>query len=258
MKYVRIRAGGQILYGQMEGEKIRVIQGNPFEHAEGFGKGICQLTEVLLSKEETEILAPVVPGKILCIGLNYKDHIKEAGAKTPDKPVVFMKPSTSVIGTGEDIAYPEISEHVEFEGELAVIIGKKGKNIKKSDAFAHIAGYSCANDVSARDYQPADGQWILAKGFDTFMPLGPCITTGIDPGNLAIITRQNGQIKQSSNTKHLLFDVPYLIEYLSKVMTLCPGDVILTGTPSGVAPVKAGDCITIEIENIGNLTNKVR
>jgi 2-keto-4-pentenoate hydratase/2-oxohepta-3-ene-1,7-dioic acid hydratase in catechol pathway len=178
------------------------------------------------------------PSKIIAIGLNYKDHNKELDFKVPDHPVIFLKAPSSVIENGEDIIYPPQSTHVSYEGELAIVIKDKCRNVTKADAAKHIKGYTCANDVTARDLQKIDGQWARAKSFDTFCPLGPKISDNIDPTNLKIQTRVNGEIKQDSNTKHMIFNVFELVAFASSVMTLLPGDIIITGTPTGVGPIQ--------------------
>jgi 2-keto-4-pentenoate hydratase/2-oxohepta-3-ene-1,7-dioic acid hydratase in catechol pathway len=197
------------------------------------------------------------PSKIIAIGLNYKDHEKEMKMPLPDHPIMFLKAPTSVIENNDEIIYPPQSNTVSFEGELAVVIKDKCKNVLKADAAKHIKGYACANDVTARDLQKLDGQWARGKSFDTFCPLGPRIVAGLDPMNLNIQTRVNGEIKQNSNTKHMIFNVYELIEFISGVMTLLPDDIIITGTPPGVAPVQPGDVIEVEIQSIGILKNKI-
>jgi len=197
------------------------------------------------------------PSKIVAIGLNYYDHAKELNMAIPDHPIMFIKPSTSFIKDGQSIIYPPQSKNVHYEGELAVVIKDNIRNISKEEAAQHIKGYTCANDVTARDLQNIDGQWTRAKSFDTFCPLGPKIVKKIDPKNLIIQTRVNGTIKQNSNTKNMIFNVYELVSFVSSVMTLFPGDVIITGTPPGVGPLKVGDTVEIEIEGIGILSNKV-
>jgi 2-keto-4-pentenoate hydratase/2-oxohepta-3-ene-1,7-dioic acid hydratase in catechol pathway len=197
------------------------------------------------------------PSKIIAIGLNYYDHARELKMPVPDHPIMFLKPPTSVIKSGQPIICPRQTNNLHYEGELAVIIGKKARNISKADAKKYIKGYSCANDVTARDLQNIDGQWTRAKSFDTFCPLGPKIVSGIDPTNLKIETRVNGKIKQSSNTGNMIFNVFEIVSFVSSVMTLMPGDIIITGTPVGVGQLKAGDTVEVEIEGIGTLKNKV-
>jgi 2-keto-4-pentenoate hydratase/2-oxohepta-3-ene-1,7-dioic acid hydratase in catechol pathway len=197
------------------------------------------------------------PTKIIAIGLNYLDHAKELKMSIPDYPLIFMKPPTTVIGNGDAIILPPQTKELNYEGELAIVIKEKTKNISKDEARRFIAGYTCANDVTARDLQRIDGQWTRAKSFDTFGPLGPRIVSDIDPKNLFIITRVNGVAKQSSNTKNMIFDVFELVSFISEIMTLLPGDVIITGTPPGVGAIEVGDVVEVEIEGIGVLKNTV-
>ncbi len=197
------------------------------------------------------------PSKIIAVGLNYHDHAKEMGMVIPGHPILFMKPSTAVIKSGDAIIYPPQSKNVHYEGELAIVIKDKIRNISGKEVRKHIRGYTCANDVTARDLQNIDGQWTRAKSFDTFCPLGPRIVADLDPTNLNIQTRVNGVVKQSSNTKNMIFDVFELVSFISSVMTILPGDIIITGTPTGVGPLEVGDTVEIEIEKIGVLKNTV-
>ena len=197
------------------------------------------------------------PTKIIAIGLNYMDHAKEMNHQIPTYPLIFMKPSTAVILNDDYIIYPPDTKELHYEGELAVVIKNKTKNISKEDARYYIAGYTCANDVTARDLQRLDGQWIRSKSFDTFCPLGPRIISSIDPTHLSITTRVNGSVRQKSNTDNMIFDVYELGSYISRIMTLLPGDVIITGTPPGVGSMNIGDIVEVEIEGIGILKNKV-
>lgn len=247
MKIVSFQLNGNVSYGVIENNEIMLIEGDIF--------GDFVVTDTRVSLDEIKILPPVVPSKAVCIGLNYHDHIEETNSKVPDRPVVFIKPSTAVIGHMDDIKYPELSKRVDYEGELAVVIGKKAKDINVNEAKEYIFGYTCGNDVTARDLQPADGQWTVSKSFDTFLPLGPWIETELDPLNLEIRTFLNDELKQSSNTRHLIFDPYTLVSYISQIMTLLHGDIILTGTPSGIGPMKKGDKVVVEIENIGSLIN---
>ncbi len=203
------------------------------------------------------MVTDVNPSKIIAVGLNYIDHAKEIKMPLPERPLIFMKPSTSVIGDGEAIVYPPDTKLLHYEGELAVVIKDRAKNVAKEDAARFIAGYTCANDVTARDLQAADGQWTRSKSFDTFCPLGPRIVSGIDPKSLSIVTRVNGTVKQNSNTKNMVFDAYDLVSFISGIMTLLPGDVIITGTPAGVGPLGVGDTVEVEIEGIGVLKNSV-
>lgn len=200
---------------------------------------------------------PVQPSKILCIGRNYADHAAELGHEVPAEPLVFMKPPSALVGSGEAIVLPSLSERVDFEGELAVVIGRQCRNVAEADAMGVVMGYTLLNDVTARDLQKKDGQWTRAKGFDTFAPCGPVLVTELDVSDLAIKTLVNGEVKQSGRTSQLIFPIPRLIAYLSRVMTLMPGDVISTGTPSGVGPLKPGDVVEVWAEGIGSLVNPV-
>lgn len=211
---------------------------------------------------QVELLAPVVPSKVVAIGKNYVDHAAEMDSEVPTSPLVFLKPPSSVIAPGEEIVLPGVSERVDYEGELTVVIGKRCRKVAAADAGDVIAGYTCANDVTARDLQKSDGQWSRAKGFDTFCPLGPWVETGLDltgdsPEEVGVSTEVNDEIKQAGVTTQMVFGVAELVEYVSAVMTLEAGDVILTGTPAGIGPLVAGDSVTVRIEGIGALTNPV-
>jgi 2-keto-4-pentenoate hydratase/2-oxohepta-3-ene-1,7-dioic acid hydratase in catechol pathway len=197
------------------------------------------------------------PSKIIAIGLNYHDHAKELNMPIPKQPLIFMKPPTAVIQNKGTIIYPPQSREVHYEGELAVIINNKTRNISIKNAHNHIAGYTCANDVTARDLQREDGQWTRAKSFDTFCPLGPRIVSNVDPSKLDICTRVNGVERQHSNTKNMIFNVFELVSFISGIMTLLPGDVIISGTPPGVGPIEVGDTVEVEIEGIGILRNTI-
>jgi len=203
------------------------------------------------------LLAPTLPSKIIAAGKNYAEHAKEFGSEVPDEPVIFLKPSTSVIGPGEAIVLPEQSEQVEHEAELAVVIGRLCKEVPLHRVAEVVLGYTVANDVTARDLQRADGQWTRGKGFDTFCPLGPWIETDLDPSDLAISCTVNGEPRQRDRTSHLERSAAELVAWISNVMTLLPGDVILTGTPAGVGPLRAGDSVSVTIDSIGTLTNRV-
>lgn len=207
---------------------------------------------------ECKILNPTTPTKIVAIGLNYRDHAEERKKPIPAEPLLFLKPPSALLAPGEPIVLPSASQRVDPEGELAVIIGKMARRLASpEEARSAIFGYSCFNDVTARDLQDKDVQFTRAKGFDTFAPYGPCIAVGVDPSDLAITTRVNGEVRQKSRTSQLIFSAEYLVWYVSNVMTLMPGDVISTGTPSGIAPVSSGDTIEVEIESIGILKNPV-
>jgi len=197
------------------------------------------------------------PTKIIAIGLNYLDHAKELNMPVPDYPLIFLKPSTSVIQNGDTILYPPQTAELHYEGELAVVMKNKARNVTVDEAARYIEGYACANDVTARDLQRLDGQWTRAKSFDTFCPLGPRIVSGIDPTNCGIMTRVNGVIRQHSSTKNMIFNVYALVSFISGIMTLLPGDVIITGTPPGVGSMNLGDEVEVEIDGIGILRNPV-
>ncbi|HDZ86384.1 MAG TPA: FAA hydrolase family protein [Actinobacteria bacterium] len=195
------------------------------------------------------------PSKIVAAGLNYRDHAKELNMNIPDEPLIFFKPPSSVIGHEQNIILPDASKQIDYEAELAIVVGKQCKDISVSEAKNHIEGYTCANDITARDLQEKDGQWSRAKGFDTFTPLGPQVINDIDPTNLDIKLLLNGDIKQSSNTNQMIFDVFELVSFVSKIMTLFKGDIILTGTPPGIGPISSGDTIEVQIKGIGSLIN---
>lgn len=250
MKLARLLKNGLIKYGIVEGEDVFEIEGNIF--------GNFRKTSGRHKLNHVKLLAPCEPSKIVAIGLNYRAHAAEFNKPLPEEPMIFMKPSTAVIGTGDEIIYPHhMSHRVDYEGELAVVIGKKAHMIKKEDARAFILGYACINDVTARDLQGKDIQYIRAKGFDTFAPLGPWIETDLNPLNVRIETYLNGEKKQDASTEDMIFDVYHLFGFVSHVMTLLPGDVIATGTPSGIGKMKPGDKVEVKIEGIGNLVNTV-
>ena len=249
-KYARFSIDGNpSKYGLVENDVIIEIDGDIFV---GF-----KVTEKKHSIKNVKILAPCLPSKVVAVGLNYIDHAKELCMKAPEEPILFMKPSTSVIGPNDNIIYPKMSRRVDYEAELAVVIKDKTKNVKPEEAHTHIFGYTCLNDVTARDLQKKDGQWTRAKSFDTFCPIGPYIVTDINPDNLKIELLLNEQLKQSSFTSNLIFNVQKLVSFISKVMTLFPGDIIATGTPSGIGPLKRRDKVEVVIEKVGRLRNFV-
>jgi 2-keto-4-pentenoate hydratase/2-oxohepta-3-ene-1,7-dioic acid hydratase in catechol pathway len=263
VRIARFAKGDGVAYGIVEGEPgqpqvVAELYGHPF----GVDPSGVRLTGQRYPLAEVRLLAPVLPSKVVAVGKNYAGHAREMreliGNEPPAEPVIFLKPSTSVTGTGDPIAYPvKLSDRVDFEGELAVIIGRLCRDVPKERAEDVIFGYACANDVTARDLQARDGQWTRAKGFDTFCPLGPWMETGADPSDLGITTTVNGEVRQHARTRELLWDVPSLIAYVSSVMTLLPGDVLLTGTPEGVGPLTDGDEVSVTIESVGTLTNRV-
>jgi len=249
-KFCRFIYKGEIGWGRIvSDEEIQKIKGDPFEglYEEG----------AMLSLSDIELLPPSIPSKIVAIGLNYRDHAEEVKLKLPEEPLIFLKPSTAVVGPNNAIVIPPMSKRVDYEGELGVIIGKKAKNVEVAQAWEYIAGYTCFNDVTARDLQYRDKQWTRAKSFDTFAPIGPYLVKGIDPSNLSLKTELNGKIVQSTTTAQLIFTVDRLLSFISHVMTLLPGDVIATGTTSGIGPMQPGDQVTVTIEGIGSLTNPV-
>jgi len=213
--------------------------------------------QALGTLEDLPILPPLAPGKLVCVGRNYAAHAAEHGAAVPDEPMLFLKPPSAVIAHRAPIRIPPGIGRVDHEAELAVVIGRRARHVRRQDALDYVLGYTCANDVSARDFQKKDGQWGRAKGFDTFCPLGPVIATDLDPARLAVRAILNGELRQEGSTADMIFDVPFLIEFISAVMTLEPGDVILTGTPEGVSPLAPGDVIAIEVEGVGTLRNPV-
>jgi 2-keto-4-pentenoate hydratase/2-oxohepta-3-ene-1,7-dioic acid hydratase in catechol pathway len=205
----------------------------------------------------TTVLAPVTPSKIVCIGLNYKDHAAEQGKPLPAEPLIFLKPSTAIVNPGEAIVIPAGVGRVDYESELAVVIGRRATKVAEADALAHVLGYTCMNDVTARDLQKKDGRYTRAKGFDTFAPLGPCIATGLSPDDLGVTGTLNDVVRQDSSTRELIFPVATLIAYISRIMTLLPGDIVSTGTPAGIGPLQPGDEIVVRVEGIGELRNPV-
>ena len=255
MKFIRFKKNGNV--------KIDAL------HDDGVYELSCGMNEVSLKNDFKEylknecasdlnslkILPPVTPSKIVCVGLNYRDHAKELNMDIPTEPVLFIKPSTAVIGHLDPIIYPPSSNQVDYEAELAVVISRKAHNINGEDAGRYINGYTVLNDVTARDLQSKDGQWTRAKSFNTFCPIGPCIETDINPNKVDISLRLNGEVKQNSNTKNMIFNSEELVTFISHIMTLNPGDLIATGTPPGVGPMKVGDIVEVEVEGIGSLKN---
>lgn len=241
------------VYGIMEDRTIHILSGD-LSHEN------LQLDDrrESLPLEDAKLLPPVEPSKVVCVGRNYKEHAAELGNPMPERPLLFLKPPSAVIGHEERIVLPPDSERVEHEGELAVVIGRKAKNVGESeDPLSYILGLTCLNDVTARDLQREDVQFTRAKSFDTFCPIGPYVVTGLDPSDLKVETSVNGEVRQSGRTSDMAFPVPYLIRYISRVMTLEPGDVIATGTPSGVGPLRAGDTVEVFVEGLGVLRNAV-
>lgn len=247
-KYVRFNNGSKICYGLIKGEKVTELMGEFPDFS---------ASEVEYDLSSIKLLAPCTPSKAVCVGLNYKDTILEPGAKWPVEPLLFIKPSTSIINPGENIIKWAMTENLAFEAELVIVIGKEAHLVPENDVHQYIWGYTIANDVTAKDLQKADGLWARSKSFDTFLPLGPWIARGLDPHNLLINSYVNGEQKQKGSTSDLLFGIEYLVSFISHVMTLRPGDIILTGTPGGYgSSLNVNDKVEIEISEIGKLTNQ--
>ena len=250
MKYLRFFHNGNIGYGLLEKDNIiREVVGDIFNHH--------KITEKEYSLSEITFLPPSMPTKIIAVGLNYFDHANEFQMKIPDEPLIFMKPPSTIIAHNDNIIYPKMSKQLDYEAELAVIIKNRIKNIEPKDVFKNILGYTCFNDITARDLQKKDVQWTRAKSFDTFAPFGPFISTELNPNNLKIKLYKNSQLMQNSSTSNMIFKVDKIVSFISKIMTLFPGDIIATGTPSGVGQLEAGDMVEVEIEGIGILKNTV-
>jgi len=250
MKIYRFLFDGRPTYGVLREDKLHPLQGSVFEafdvEAEGF------------PISQVRLLPPSQPTKIVAVGVNYREHAEERGRKLPSEPLLFLKPPSALIGPQDDILYPAMSQRVDYEGELALVIKMKTSRLKEDDRVEdHILGYTCFNDITARDLQDQDVQFTRAKSFDTFAAAGPCLVPDISPDNLHIKTFLNGKLRQSSTTKNLIFSVPFLVRYISRIMTLLPGDIITTGTPSGVGPMQPGDRVDVQIEGIGTLSNQV-
>jgi 2-keto-4-pentenoate hydratase/2-oxohepta-3-ene-1,7-dioic acid hydratase in catechol pathway len=272
MRIARFAFGGEVRYGVVDrdgsgtqggspeatdstGEELQIAElaGHPFGAADAI-----RFTGARYPVADVRLLAPVLASKVVAIGKNYAAHAREMGGEPPDEPVIFLKPSTSISGPVDAIVRPiRLSKRVDYEGELAVVIGRPCRDVPQERAAEFIFGYTCANDVTARDLQARDGQWTRAKGFDTFCPLGPWIETELDPADLELSTSVNGEIRQRSRTSLLLHGVGELVSYVSAVMTLLPGDILLTGTPDGVGPLERGDQVSVTIEGIGTLSNRV-
>ncbi len=249
MKFARFEKDGRSVYGIVEGDRVMALRGTPFGKHEKSGPP--------LPLSSVKLLAPCEPSKIVCLGLNYADHAKETGQKLPESPLLFMKPSTAVQDPEGPIVYPRMSSRVDYEAELGIVISKTASHVPEHSWREYVLGYTCLNDVTARDLQARDGQWTRAKGFDTFAPIGPVITDEVSPDDLAIECRVNGAVKQKSRTFQLIFKPSFLVPFISQVMTLLPGDVIATGTPSGISGMNVGDVVEVEIEGIGVLRNRI-
>lgn len=236
-------------YGWISNENVGRIDGSPF--------GEFQRSEPFFPLDSLQLLAPTLPGKIVCVGRNYVEHVKETNAEVPTTPLLFLKPPTCVIGPNQSILLPPQSMQVDHEAELAVVIGKRARWVQPEEAFSYVYGYTIGNDVTARDLQRKDGQWTRSKGFDTFCPLGPWIDTGFNPADAMITCHVNGELRQMASTRDMIFHVDQLIAFISSVMTLEPGDVIMTGTPAGISPLHSGDVVEVAIDGIGKLRNTV-
>lgn len=273
MRIARYTDGREVRFGIVEGIADGVLEGPGIGDGGGRGGpggqpaavatisprpfGAFAFTGERHPLADVRLLAPVLPSKVVCIGKNYADHITEMGGSPPDHPVIFLKPSTSVVGPGDPVRYPRDSGQVDYEGELAVVIGRLCRDVPVERTAEVILGYTCANDVTARDQQQVDGQWARAKGHDTFCPLGPWVETELDPSDLPIRTSLDGQTRQDARTSLLLHGVPSLVAHVTAAMTLLPGDVLLTGTPAGVGPMRPGQTVAVTIGGIGTLTNPV-
>ncbi len=253
-RIVRVRLGECPRWGTVRGDEVFALPEGPFESSLDPGDRLGFLGDL-------ELLAPTVPTKIVCVGRNYVAHAAEHGAEVPREPLLFLKPPSSVLGPGAAIELPPLSARVEHEGELAVVIGQRCRNVSSAEAWRYVLGVTCGNDVTARDLQRADSQWTRGKGFDTFCPLGPWIVTGLtetDAADLDLCCRVNGEVRQRGNTGHMVFPPAELVAAITAVMTLEPGDVVMTGTPAGVGPLSAGDVVDVEVERVGTLSNHVR
>jgi len=248
MRVVRVLYEGDCRYGLADHDTVTLISDEPFAAWEP--EGVVPLSHA-------QLLPPVVPTKVVCVGLNYKGHIAEMGHELPDEPVIFLKPSTAVSGPESPIVLPPRVGRVDYEAELGVVIGRRTHKADRELARANILGYTCGNDVTARDLQRVDGQWTRAKGFDGFCPLGPWVETDVEPDDLLVECYVNGKRRQSARTSEMLFDAYDLVSFISQVMTLVPGDVVLTGTPAGIGPIQAGDSVEVRIEGVGSLVNTV-
>jgi 2-keto-4-pentenoate hydratase/2-oxohepta-3-ene-1,7-dioic acid hydratase in catechol pathway len=249
MKIVRFIRAGKTEYGILDRDAVRAIEGLPFD--------AIRETNRSYPLSDVNLVSPCLPSKIVALGVNYRSHSDEINLKPPDEPLIFIKPSTSVIGPEDKIIYPPSSKRVDYEVELGVVIKSVARQVAKEAAGKYILGYTCVNDITARDLQPKDGQWTRAKSFDTFCPIGPWIETELDPSDLSLETFLNGEVKQKSRTSQLVFPVFELVSFISNIMTLLPGDVIATGTPGGIGPMQPGDTVEVRVEGIGTLRNYV-
>ena len=244
---MRVAVSGQVLYALWDGAALIAYNGSPFANGGLSGRK--------LDVRKVAVLSPCEPSKIPAIGLNYHEHAREMNKPAPEEPLLFMKPASSVIGFGSPVIMPALSRRIDFEGELGIVMGKACRAVTESEALDFVMGYTCLNDITARDLQAKDGQYTRAKCFDTFCPIGPAIALDVEPGNLKIKTTLNGKLFQDSSTFDMIFSIEQMVAYVSSVMTLNPGDVIATGTPSGISTMQAGDTVCVELEGIGRLIN---
>jgi 2-keto-4-pentenoate hydratase/2-oxohepta-3-ene-1,7-dioic acid hydratase in catechol pathway len=250
MKLIRYQVKNEpIQYGWVNSSQVGTLAGSPF--------GEFQRSEASIPLESVRLFAPILPGKIICVGRNYAEHVKETNAEIPTTPLLFLKPPSSVIGPEQTIYLPPQSQQVDHEAELVVVIGKQGRWIQPSEASNYIYGYTVGNDVTARDLQRKDGQWTRSKGFDTFCPLGPWVETEFTPVDAMITCHVNGELRQMASTRDMIFHIDQLIAFISSIMTLEVGDIIMTGTPAGISPLHAGDVVEAAIDGIGKLRNIV-
>lgn len=249
MKFIRYEYQGEQYVGLIDGETVYDVAGDIF--------GEWAVGDSIASLQDVQLLAPVQPSKIVCVGRNYAAHAAEHGADVPDEPLLFLKPPSAVIGPEAAIQLPALSNQVEHEAELAVVIGQRCRHVAPAEAWDVVFGYTCANDVTARDLQRSDGQWTRAKGFDTFCPVGPAVVTDFAPADVEVVCRVNGEVRQQATTRDIVFPIPDLIAAVTAVMTLEPSDLLLTGTPEGVSPIRAGDSVEVEVSDLGVLRNSV-
>jgi 2-keto-4-pentenoate hydratase/2-oxohepta-3-ene-1,7-dioic acid hydratase in catechol pathway len=250
MRFVRFRTESGPRYGLVDGTSVRELDGDPFD---GFATA-----DRVHDLSALSLLPPTDPSKVIAVGLNYVEHAQEGKHELPEEPILFLKAPSCLIGHGESIVLPRMSNKISWEAELVAIVKYRARDLEPEEALDCILGYTCGNDVSAKDLQRKDRQWARGKSFDTFGPVGPVIDTEVDPSDLKLELRLNGEVKQSARTSQMIFDVPFLVSYISRVMTLMPGDIIFTGTPAGVDPIlKPGDIVEVEIEGIGTLRNRV-
>ncbi len=248
MRVVRIFQDEDVRYGLADDTSVTLISDEPFAAWEP--EGVVPL-------DQAALLSPVIPTKIVCVGINYRAHAQEMGHDLPKEPVIFLKPPTAITGPNGEIHMPPGMQTIDYEGELAAVIGRRTHRISPEAAKNHVLGFTCANDVTSRRLQKVDGQWTRAKGFDTFCPVGPWVETDVDPSNLTIETFVNGEQRQKASTSDMVRDVYDLVSFISGVMTLLPGDLVLTGTPAGIGPMRRGDTVEVRIEGVGSLTNQV-